>query len=427
MGTGEGAIQQMNVTKPIVYELTEYAATILPSDAIPIELGTLLWQTYGENGTLRKSVVRIDFPSPITSGQWRLTSQGWVGYIPLSDVLGFRLQPKVGLANIFGMLEYAYNLKSFHFLDGLSHFDTLEELYSFLADILSRRILDRARKGLYRTYVPRSDQMTVVRGRMDTRHLVQKPWEVTIKCHYKDHTSDIEDNQILLWTLHQMIACGACNPQALTNVRRAYRALQGTVSLGHVAPQAWMKRIYNRLNDDYQALHALCRFFLEQSGPNQTEGNHKMLPFLVNMARLYELFVAEWLKAHRVSHLWTHNLDVKSQHQVEINQEGSLSFNIDLVLFDRTTGQTRYVLDTKYKIPTAPSTEDVAQIIAYATATGCSEAVLIYPEILQMPLDARVQNIHICTLAFAVDGDLSRAGEQFLESLLARQPIARTA
>jgi hypothetical protein len=74
------------------------------------------------------------------------------------------------------------------------------------------------------------------------------------------------------------------------------------------------------------------------------------------MARLYELFVAEWLKAHQTSGLLPHNLAVKSQHLVHITQDRSLAFNIDLVLFDIATGQTRYVLDTKYKTPTPPET-----------------------------------------------------------------------
>ncbi|MBD1858005.1 restriction endonuclease [Leptolyngbya sp. FACHB-1624] len=421
MGTGEGETGHMNPIKPIVYELTEYVSKQFSSDLIPMELGTLLWQAYGENGTVRRGGIKVEFPSPITGGQWRFTSQGWVGYIPLSDEIGFRLQPKVPHTNIFGMLEYAYNLKSFQFLDGFSHSGTLEEFYSFLANVLAQRILDRARKGLYRTYVSKSDRMNFVRGRIDSRYLVQKPWEVKIKCHSTEHTPDIEENQILLWTLRRIITCGVCNAHALTNVRRAYRALQGSISLEYVTSQDCIKRIYNRLDSDYKPLHALCRFFLEQSGPSRTKGDHQTFPFLLNMARLYELFVAEWLKAHRISHLQPYNLDVRSQHQIDINQDGSLSFSVDLVLFDLTTGQIHYVLDTKHKIPVAPTTKDIAQIVAYATAERCSEAVLIYPESLQKPLDVNLQNIRVRSLSFALEKDLLNAGNVFLENLLSSQ------
>ncbi|MBM0744069.1 hypothetical protein JOY44_21010 [Phormidium sp. CLA17] len=90
-----------------------------------------------------------------------------------------------------------------------------------------------------------------------------------------------------------------------------------------------------------------------------------------------------------------------------------------LVLFDIMTGQTRYVMDTKYKAPSTPGTDNVAQIIAYATTQGCSEAILIYPQPLQKPLHTKVQEIRIRTLTFAVDRDLQQAGEKFLESLFA--------
>ena len=45
-------------------------------------------------------------------------------------------------------------------------------------------------------------------------------------------------------------------------------------------------RTYNRLNADYEPMHALCRFFLENSGPAHARGDRSMLPFLVNMPRL---------------------------------------------------------------------------------------------------------------------------------------------
>jgi len=251
----------------------------------------------------------------------------------------------------------------------------LEDFYERLADILARRIIDRAKKGFYSTYVPKTARITYVRGRMDLQQLVQKPWEVKVKCHYKEQTPDIEDNQILLWTLQQIARNGACTERVLPKVRQAYRALQGTVSIKPCTDQACAKRLYNRLNYDYQPLHALCRFFLEQSGPSQEVGNRKMLPFLVNMARLYELFVAEWLKTHQTTYLLPHNLDVKSQERVYLDQNKSLNFNIDLVLDDTRTRKTRYVLDTKYKTPFSPSSDDVAKIIAYAVTKECSEAV----------------------------------------------------
>lgn len=44
-------------------------------------------------------------------------------------------------------------------------------------------------------------------------------------------------------------------------------------------------RFYNRLNVDYQPLHELCRFFLDQTGPSYTLGDYSMRPFLIKLVK----------------------------------------------------------------------------------------------------------------------------------------------
>ena len=123
-----------------------------------------------------------------------------------------------------------------------------------------------------------------------------------------------------------------------------------------------MGRRYNRLNTDYLPLHALCRFFLESSGPIHEPGGKRMLPFLVDMARLFELFVAEWLQQHL-----PRTVRLSPQDIVRIGSTGSVEFRIDLTLHDADFG-TPAVMDTKYKITDTPTSDDVAQIVASAVA-----------------------------------------------------------
>jgi 5-methylcytosine-specific restriction enzyme subunit McrC len=136
-----------------------------------------------------------------------------------------------------------------------------------------------------------------------------------------------------------------------------------------------------------------------------------MLPFLVDMARLYELFVAEWLRAHLPKHLV-----LKVQEQVNISK--TLYFKTDLVLYDISTGTARYILDTKYKTLTQPAADDIAQVVAYAVSKDCKEAVLVYPEGLTHPLDEWVGDIRVHSLTFCLKDDLDRAGQAFLQDLL---------
>ncbi|MDP9351298.1 MAG: McrC family protein [Chloroflexota bacterium] len=83
-----------------------------------------------------------------------------------------------------------------------------------------------------------------------------------------------------------------------------------------------------------------------------------MLPFLVDTARLFELFVAEWLSEHLPE-----GLEVRAQEHVAVGEGGAVGFDIDLVLYDVATNCARCLLDTKYKRADAPSPADIAQVV----------------------------------------------------------------
>ncbi len=387
-----------------IIELTEYIPKKLEREEITPAIEEALWRNY-------KNQVKVEPPSFQTGGKWKLTSQGWVGHIPLTPEFHLALLPKVQLKNLFGMLEYAYQLKSFRFLQGLINCQSLEEFYSQLAYLLARRILDRGRKGFYRAYVPKTGQLAYIRGRLNMRQAIQKPWDVKLRCHYEEHSGDIEDNQILAWTLFIIGRSGLCSERVSPIVRQGYHTLQGFVTVQPKSAKDCVGRLYNRLNEDYRPLHALCRFFLESSGASYERGDRTMLPFLVDMDRLYELFIAEWLKAHPPQ-----GFSLKIQERVDIGE--TLHFHIDLVLYEVATGAARYVLDTKYKIPKKPSNDDFNQVVTYATAQHCQEAVLVYPAPLTKPLNVRIRDIRIRSLTFSLDGELDQAGQVFLQDLL---------
>ncbi len=395
-----------------VIELKEYQQRRLPRGELAEEEGEALWRRYGDQ-------VAVDFPTVKTNRQWRLTSQGWVGFIPLTLELGISLTPKVPLGNLFRMLEYAYKL-DFLIPEGLTESDSLQEFYQRLATILAKRVLDRARRGLYRAYLPDADTLPYVRGSLDLRRRLRRPWAVGLPCDFEEHTADLEENQILAWTLLRIARGGACTERVLPTVRRAYRVLQGSVTMEPFLPEACIGRFYNRLNDDYRPLHALCRFFLEHAGPTHERGDREMIPFLVPMARLFELFVAEWLRARLDSR---YRLEV--QESVHFGESRELRFQIDLVLYDAEIGRPVAVLDTKYKNPERPSERDVQQVVAYAESKGCREAVLVYPA--EAPLDVRVGGIRVRSLVFGLDRDLEEGGEEFGAALMALRPDSASA
>jgi 5-methylcytosine-specific restriction enzyme subunit McrC len=387
-------------------ELTEYEPKRFDANMLPQKLGTALWRNYSKQ-------IDVEFPSPKTEGLWELRSRGWVGHIPLSPEVAISLHPRVALRNLFGMWEYAYQLKSFHFLEGLFDCDSLEEFYTRLAAILARRILDRSRKGFYRAYISTEEHAPAIRGRLNIPLHVRSPWSVQLPCQYEEHTGDVEENRILAWTLYTILHSGLCYGTVIPLVRQAYHVLQGFVSLQPYHSTACINRRYNRLNEDYAPLHAICRFFLEHSGPSHEHGDHTMLPFLVFMPGLYELFVAEWLRAHL-----PHDLRLTTQERHYFDESERMAFRIDVMIYEGASQTPYAVLDTKYKSAQTPTNADFSQVGMYALKKNCQEAILVYPATLVPPLNEEIGPVRIRSLTFALDGDLEQAGQAFLQELL---------
>lgn len=396
----------MNSANLQIIEITEYQSQYFNRSDILEKWGIALLKYRKE--------IDVDFPTPKTGNKWKLTAKGWVGYIPVNSDFALKINPKVPIKNLFGMLEYAYNLKCFNFLPGLINCEYVEDFYNELAYILAEKIIKHCRKGLYRSYVPKTEKLNYVRGKLNLNQVIKKPWDVKLECEYEQYTADIIDNQILFWTLFHIGHSGCCSDRVLQIVRKAYHAMQGMVSLESCSAKDCIERIYHRLNHDYYTLHQLCRFFLENTIPSHEKGKNISLPFLVNMARLYEMFVAEWLRENLPPHL-----TLKNQERITIDK--NIYFQTDLIIYESETLIPQYILDTKYKNGDTKSiTKDITQVIGYAALKNCYEAVLVYPTELNNYVDYIHENkgeIRLRTLTFSLNDNLQDAGNTFLKKL----------
>ncbi len=400
----------MNSARTIV--LREYESVGLRKEDLPSGLGERLWRDY-------EGKISVDFPTVKTGNRWCLTAQGWVGQIPLAPRFGIRIVPKVRVENVFRMLEFAYGLKGFRFLEGFADLDQLDDAYERLAYVLARRIMDRARKGLYRNYDPRSEPLPFVRERMDVSYTARHPWRVKPRCDYHIHTPDVEDNRILAWTLHVLRRSGIRRKDVRRTIARAHRLLSGAAAPQRFTAADCVGRLYTRLNDDYRVLHALCRFFLEHTGPDLDVGDSKMLPFLIPMAQLFESFVAAWLRDNLPG-----GITLREQDHVSFSNE--TYFRIDLVLYDRDEmdfERARCVLDTKYKAHESAKESDIHQVVSYAVSKGCTDAFLIYPVGIAKPLDIQVGPVRVRSLVFDIGGDLEKGGKKLLDSIANEIPV----
>jgi 5-methylcytosine-specific restriction enzyme subunit McrC len=373
----------------------------------------------GEEAALRlhrtfSKQIEVQFPTPVNGHQYVLRSRGLVGQIPLDEDHLLVIHPKTPVSNIFRMLEYAYKLRSFEFLSGIVLTESLDDLYERLVMLLATSVLDRARKGLYREYVQREDQLPYLRGRIRLGPSIAKARTGAPKlvCEFEELTADVSDNRILAWTLYRLTRTTLRRIEVRHAIRKAYRVLAGSISITPAHPRDCIQRTYHRLNEDYRPLHALCRFFLENMGPGIKSGTHEMIPFTVNMPMLFQSFVYHWLKDNLST-----KYDVESQARIYLDNNRAFYFDIDLLLRDRRTGTALAVLDTKYKRGESPSSSDISQIVAYAVSEGTNTGILVYPSMTPSSELKIGGSVTVKTLCFDLSQDLETAGKAFIHEL----------
>jgi 5-methylcytosine-specific restriction enzyme subunit McrC len=357
----------------------------------------------------------VQAPSALNDFTYGIRSKGWVGNIPIGEDLLIRVVPKVPVSNLFRMLEVAYSLRSFRIFDGETGIQSVEDLYERIVSILSRRVLDRARKGLYRSYVSETDELPYVRGRIDpvATALNKVKGIARASCRYDEHTADLNENRILLWTLHQVRRQALRQARVRRELDSARRALAGTITLEPRRASHCVGLLYNRLNSDYAPMHGLCRFILEQTGPGIDQGDRTFVPFELNMPQLFETFVAEWLRANPPD-----AATVRCHHNARLDANFKMAINVDIVLLDKATDRPIAVLDTKYKVHEQPTEADIYQIAFYASELRVSRAILIYPSSLTRSLRINHgKHTKLESLTFDISQPLETAGPEFIHDL----------
>ncbi len=362
------------------------------------------------------SELELEGPSSLNNWNWVIRNEGYVGHIQLPENGSIELKPGIDLDNVFGMLEYAYDLSKFNLAEeDVYDSETVQDFYDKIASIFAKNVNKRRKQGLFRSYQDREEESQRIRGRIDFRKTVQKPWDPKAHVKYREMTSDNEENQILLYTLNRISRSDVPREDTLQKVRKGIRSLRGTISYREFESNDCVDRRYNRLNQDYQRMHALARLILDTSGPSHEEGDAEMIPYTVYMPDLYELFVARWLNENLPT-----GYSVDTQKHVDLGDTG-LFYRIDVVLNDDATGETVAVLDTKYREPDNenPDTSEVNQVLGYAKKMETDRAVLVYPVKLDNRFPLQIDDVTIDCLQFDLKDDLENNGSKFLDSLAA--------
>lgn len=258
----------------------------------------------------------------------------------------------IRVQNIYYMLAYTFQVLN---TQGYKNIAT-EEFHNtgeLMAAILIRGIEQQIKRGLGKEYIPRTDILSSLRGKieMSTSLKTQTIHRRQMICSYDDLSVNSYMNRIIKSTMLLLLKSDLSKER-----KRALRKL--LVFFGEVEPidlptVEWNMR-YDRNNQSYRMLISTCYLVAKGLLQTQTDGNTKLMNFLDErrMHRLYEKFILAYyqqefpqIKAHTSQVAWQLDDDVRDllpTMQTDIMLEyGKNTLIIDAKYYSRTT-QTQY-------------------------------------------------------------------------------------
>lgn len=310
---------------------------------------------------------------------WNLRATSYCGSIRVGDVT-ILIRPKIPLENVFYMLTAGQtDLKFGASLIGYGE----DELMPALARFFDRLLANTLQRGVIKAYKQHEETLVTLRGRIDMPAVVRAGGIPTpIPCRFDEMSIDIPENQILMTAARTL----STYPEVAPSIRQGLRRTAGVLDGVGVADPRQLPVVHlTRLNRYYEPALRLAEVILRSSGVRDREGPLEASTFLIDMNRLFERFVTDQLKR-----LLAGRLDVKDQVLTDLDVGGKVNMYPDLVFYRR--GRPVLVADLKYKLTEdgLGRTGDYYQLLAYSTALGLRNGVLIYAGDDQLATTARV-------------------------------------
>ena len=265
-------------------------------------------------------------------------------------------------------------------------------LHETLVALFAQRMVSELSKGPHRAYVAETDDLRAMRGKLLVgKHVVRNAARrERFTCSYEEFSIDTALGRVLRATCRALMETAAHG----TTREALGRCLALLDDVSDVPDgRVWLDRVVlDRRSERFGDLLAFCRLVLEQQAPTSRSGAATTFSLLFDMDRVFEGFVAGFLRRKVMPRFEEVQLRVQGQGarapllRTERNQ-GALFLKPDLLLTTRGSRVAQAVLDTKWKRLGAMTQRkqaglgaaDLYQMFAYTRRYDVARTVLLFP------------------------------------------------
>lgn len=268
---------------------------------------------------------------------------------------------------------------------GIGQMDkTDDSVLEILVRLFCRHMWNMVRRGLVRKYLGRSENLSVLRGRLSVasqiRMNLSRPDRLA--CDFDDFSENNLINQVLKAALRVLLPV-VRSPGNQRNLAELLFCFQEVDDLA-LAGIPWHALATDRLSRHLEPLLNLARVFIEGRSQDVLSGASSGFTLLFDMNELFEAYVGAVVR--KVLSTASVNVSLQGPHRYLAQRpDGMAAFQLrpDIVVSDGS--QVRFIADTKWKrlkpadFRDSVASADVYQMYAYSSRYCAPEVVLLYP------------------------------------------------
>ncbi len=204
------------------------------------------------------------------------------------------------IRNVYYMLAYAFQvLKQTNYQKiETEPFENVQDLF---ASIIEIGISQQLKRGLYKEYILKNEELKVIRGKLDLTNTIKlrtQNKKIVVACEHDDLSINNTFNQIIKTTLQNLAKDKSVKRETRLKLRNLLRYFDGVDDI-KLSSVKWAQLQFQRNNKSYEMLLNICYFVHTEQLLSHERGDRKVMAFSDdNMAKVYEKFILEYYKHH---------------------------------------------------------------------------------------------------------------------------------
>ena len=200
------------------------------------------------------------------------------------------------IKNIYYMLSYAFTALDQGGYEDIEK-ESFDHIHNLFAAILAKGIGRLLKQGLYREYISRTEEIPVVRGKINMPGTIQNRLarKQVVTCDYDELSENNLLNQILKTTVMLLLRHADVEQKYKDDLKKEMLFF-ANVDMVDPAAVRWSAIRFQRNNNTYRMLISLCQLIIEGMLLTEETGAYRLASFIdpQRMNRLYEKFILEY-------------------------------------------------------------------------------------------------------------------------------------